>query len=146
MSEKKRPPAAPKMREIGEFNQVLAGVDQLAGWEPRYLQQAARIMEAVEKIEADGNKKLRFHNYLNFADGESVEKLDRDKAQIRLTMAKIRGEHTEPLGEELRKKTIAELKDYAEALGLNPDGLPKRKADIIDLIEKQFEDDEGEGS
>jgi len=146
MSEKKRPPAAPKMREIGEFNQVLAALDGLASQEPRFLQQAANALKALEKIESDGNKKLRFHNYLNYADGESVEKLERDRAQIKLTMSKLRGEYTEPLGEELRKKTIAELKDYAEALGLNPDGLPKRKADIIDLIEKQFADDEGEGS
>jgi len=142
MSEKKRPPAAPKLKEIGEFNQVLAFIDGLAGQEPRFLQQAANALKALEKIESDGNKKLRFHNYLKFADGESTEKLERDKAQIQLTVAKLRGEYTEPLGEELRKKTIAELKDYAEALSLNPDGLPKRKADIIDLIEKQFEDDE----
>ena len=137
-----RPPAAPKMREIGEFNQVLAGLDALAKEEPAFLQRAASILKALEKIESDGNKKLRFHKYLNFADGESVEKVERDRAQIELTMAKMRGEYAEPLGEELRKKTIPELKDYAEALGLDPDGLPKRKADIIDLIEKQFADEE----
>ena len=137
-----RPPAAPKLREINEFNQVLAGLDGLAKEEPAFLQRAAGILKALDGIESDGNKKTRFHKYVAFADGESVEKVKRDRAQIELTMAKMRGEYTEPLGEELRKKTIAELKDYAEALGLDPDGLPKKKADIIDLIERQFADAE----